>query len=78
MSRDTDDSSPAAHVPSEQEVAQNPRMLAMASIRVQPDGDGDDDTGAGDQLALQTETDSPRVLTDGLDKTLVRVTVDGV
>lgn len=80
MSRDTDDSSPAAHVPSEQEVAQNPRMLAMASIRVQRDGDGDgdDDTGAGDQLALQTETDSPRVLTDGLDKTMVRVKVDGV
>lgn len=80
MSRDTDESSPAAHVPSEQEVAQNPRMLAMASIRVQRDGDGDgdDDTGAGDQLALQTETDSPRVLTDGLDKTMVRVKVDGV
>ena len=76
MSRDTDESSPAAHVPSEQEVAQNPRMLAMASIRVQRDGDGDDDTG--DQLALQTETDSPRVLTDGLDKTMVRVKVDGV
>lgn len=78
MSRDTDESTANAHVPTEQEVAQNPRMLAMASIRVQRDGDGDDDTGADDQLALQTETQAPRVLTDGLDKTMVRVKVDGV
>ncbi len=81
MSHDTDESTATAHVPSEQEVAQNPRMLAMAAIRVQRDGDGDDDTGSdagADQLALQTETDAPRVLTDGLDKTMVRVKVDGV
>lgn len=78
MSRDTDESTATAHVPTEQEVAQNPRMLAMAAIRVQRDGD-DDDSGndAGDQLALQTET-APRVLTDGLDRTMVRVKVDGV
>lgn len=79
MPRDTDESTPTAHTPTEQEVAQNPRMLAMDAIRVQRDGDEDDNTstGADDQLALQTET-APRVLTDGLDRTMVRVKVDGV
>jgi len=66
-----------SHVPTEKEVAQNPRMLAMDAIRVQRDDDGQSDGGADDQLALQTES-APRVLTDGLDRTMVRVKVDGV
>ena len=68
-----------AHVPTEKEVAQNPRMLAMEAIRVQRDGDDEQtsNNAADDQLALQTET-APRVLTDGLDRTMVRVKVDGV
>ncbi len=68
----------AAHVPTEQEAAQNPRMLAMESITVKRDDDEPASTGADDQLALQTETQAPRVLTDGLDKTMVRVKVNGV
>lgn len=77
MPRDTDETTTTAHTPTEKEVEQNPRMLAMAAIRVQRDGD---DEGADDQLAIQTETAQPaaRVLTDGLDKTMVRVKVDGV
>ena len=81
MPRDTDETSnTSGHTPSPQEVAQNPRMLAMEAIRVQRDGDEDQDEGgtAVEQLALQTEQDTPRVLADGLDKTLVRVKVDGV
>lgn len=80
MPRDTEDTNTTGHRPSEQEVAQNPRMLAMEAIRVQRDGDGepDDNGGNADQLALQIEQDTPRVLTDGLDKTMVRVKVDGV
>lgn len=66
-----------AHVPTEKEVAQNPRMLAMEAIRVKRDGDEEADTGAEDQLALQTQS-APRVLADDLDKTMVRVKVDGV
>ena len=80
MPRDTDDTTTAtAHTPTEQEVAQNPRMLAMDAIRVQRDGDDEQtsNNAADDQLALQTET-APRVLTDGLDRTMVRVKVDGV
>lgn len=77
MPRDTEEATATAHTPTEREVEQNPRMLAMAAIKVQRDDDDDGDAGA-DQLALQTEQDTPRVLTDGLDKTLVRVKVDGV
>lgn len=83
MSRqDTEDATTTGHQPTPAEVAQNPRMLAMAAIRVQRDGDeeagtgADDTSSAADQLALQTDT--PRVLTDNLDKTMVRVKVDGV
>lgn len=77
---DTEDTSTTSHTPSEQEVAQNPRMLAMDAIRVKRDGDEEHDEGDGNasQLALQIEQDTPRVLTDGLDKTMVRVKVDGV
>lgn len=81
MPRDTDETSnTSGHNPSQQEVAQNPRMLAMEAIRVQRDGDGepDGDGGNAGQLALQIEQDAPRVLTDGLDKIMVRVKVDGV
>lgn len=63
------------HKPTEKEVAQHPRMLAMEAIKVKRD---DDDDQNGDQLALQTEAPTARVLTEDLDKTMVRVKVDGV
>ncbi len=64
-----------AHVPTEKEVAQNPRMLAMEAIRVQRDGDDETTTGVDDQLALQTDAPA-KMFAD--EKALVRVKVDGV
>lgn len=77
LDTDTTSNDATGHVPSEQEVANSPRMQAMAAIRVRRDDDSDDGGTNDQQLALQTET-APRVLSDGLDKTLVRVKVDGV
>lgn len=77
LDTDTTSNDATGHVPSEQEVANSPRMQAMAAIRVRRDDDSDDGGTNDQQLALQTEM-APRVLSDGLDKTLVRVKVDGV
>jgi hypothetical protein len=81
MPSDTEDNetTTSAYVPSQQEIENHPRMLAMAAIRVKREDDDEPGStgGADDQLALQTEQ-APRLLTDGLDKTMVRVKVDGV
>ena len=72
---------PTLEEPKQRELT--PRELAMEAIQVNRSEDGithpepdDNAAGAADQLAAQL--DAPRVLTDDLDKVMVKTKVDGV
>ena len=62
LDTDTTSNDATGHVPSEREVANSPRMQAMAAIRVRRDDDSDDGGTNDQQLALQTETDRKSVV----------------